>query len=66
MTISIPADAQTLPVSSPDGRRTVTAARAESPVVVDGVLDEPVWQTAEPATGFIQSDPIEGQPATEA
>ncbi len=30
------------------------------------MLDEPIWRTAEPAGGFVQSEPIEGQPATEA
>ncbi len=35
-------------------------------MTIDGVLDEDVWTRAEPATGFIQADPLEGQPATEA
>src|SRR5262245_25157669 len=33
--------------------------------VVDGRLDEEVWQLAEPATDFIQQDPQNGSPATE-
>jgi hypothetical protein len=49
-----------------DGRRTLTAVRVVSPVAIDGVLDEEVWRTAPPATDFVQSDPLEGQPATEA
>ncbi len=32
---------------------------------IDGRLDEPDWQVAEAATGFLQRDPEEGQPATE-
>lgn len=44
----------------------MTAIRADGPMIIDGVLDEPVWSQAAPATGFIQSDPAEGQPATEA
>ena len=32
---------------------------------LDGVLDEPVWFTVEPATEFKQRDPIEGAPCTE-
>src|SRR6266540_2217662 len=32
---------------------------------LDGRLDEPVWQTAPPATNFRQSQPHEGQPATQ-
>jgi hypothetical protein len=32
---------------------------------LDGILDEAVWERAEPATNFIQQDPDFGQPATE-
>jgi hypothetical protein len=35
------------------------------PIVLDGRLDEAVWQTPQPATGFIQFEPNEGQPATQ-
>ena len=66
LTMSQATGAQTLPVTSPDGRRTLAAVRADAPIVVDGLLDEPIWRTAVPATGFLQSEPIEGQPATEA
>ncbi len=38
----------------------VHAARLTGPVTVDGVLDEAIWQTAEPATRFLQRDPVEG------
>ena len=43
---------------------TITAAPAES-VVLDGVLDEAVWESAAPATGFVQFEPTEGAPATD-
>ncbi len=33
--------------------------------MVDGRLDEPVWQSAPPLTGFVQREPHEGQAATE-
>jgi hypothetical protein len=33
-------------------------------VVLDGKLDEAVWSTPEPATGFRQQDPREGEPAS--
>src|SRR5436190_1590538 len=36
-----------------------------SPITIDGALDEEVWTRAMPATGFIQADPQEGQPASE-
>jgi hypothetical protein len=47
---------------------TVTVARltAEmSPPVIDGVVDDEVWDAAEPFSTFIQQDPVEGAPATE-
>jgi hypothetical protein len=50
---------------SQDGRRVVAAAEADSPIRVDGVLDEDVWRVAAPATGFVQAEPQEGQPASE-
>src|SRR5262245_45321343 len=34
-------------------------------ITVEGRLDELVWQRAEPATDFKQSDPRNGEPATE-
>lgn len=39
--------------------------RAQAPIVVDGRLDEPTWLDAEPLSGFIQSKPNTGYPATE-
>jgi hypothetical protein len=44
---------------------TVHAARLTGSIAIDGRLDEPAWQTATPAGGFLQTDPQEGQPATE-
>ncbi|MGB3542961.1 DUF5916 domain-containing protein [Rubrivirga sp.] len=44
---------------------TITAAPA-GPVVLDGVLDEHAWAAAEPATGFVQFEPSEGEPASDA
>ena len=52
-------------ISSPDGRKQVTVVRTAVPITLDGVLDEQVWTQAAPATGFIQADPLEGQPASE-
>ena len=49
----------------PPGERVVRAGRALTPPTLDGVLDEPAWEQAEPATGFIQSEPREGQPLSE-
>ena len=46
--------------------KSVRAHRMSSSIRVDGVLDEPAWREAEPATDFVQQDPRTGEPATEA
>ena len=38
----------------------IHAVRLTAPITIDGVLNEPVWQQAEPVTNFIQSDPVQG------
>jgi hypothetical protein len=43
----------------------VRAERASSEVRIDGRLDEAAWQAAQPATDFRQSQPNDGQPATQ-
>ena len=43
----------------------LVAVRAERPVTVDGLLDEPDWARADVATDFTQSEPLEGQPSSE-
>ncbi|MCP5049531.1 MAG: carbohydrate binding family 9 domain-containing protein [bacterium] len=45
-------------------QRVIEAVRLEEPVKVDGVLEENVWQ-GRGYSGFIQSDPTEGAPASE-
>ena len=41
------------------------AIRLDEPLRLDGQLDERVYQTIAPVTGFIQQEPNEGAPATE-
>jgi hypothetical protein len=48
-----------------DGRRTVTARATDTPIVLDGALDETVWRSAEPAAEFVQAEPHEGDAASE-
>jgi hypothetical protein len=48
-----------------DGRVTVRAVRISTPLRIDAILDEAVYQTLEPITDFIQQDPDEGELATE-
>ena len=42
-----------------------TAVQIETPPVIDGILDEPVWADAPVVSGFTQQEPWEGEPATE-
>ncbi|HEY0016402.1 MAG TPA: DUF5916 domain-containing protein [Longimicrobium sp.] len=56
------------PAAAQDGAHpnegpAVSAHRATG-VVLDGRLDEAVWATPAPATGFRQQDPREGEPAS--
>jgi hypothetical protein len=45
--------------------RSITAHVAQHPVTIDGNLDEADWRDTPPATGFVQSEPHTGSPATE-
>ncbi|MGC4082212.1 MAG: DUF5916 domain-containing protein [Vicinamibacterales bacterium] len=47
------------------GRATVRATRIDTPMRIDGRLDEAVYGTVNPASGFIQMEPRAGEPATE-
>ena len=46
-------------------RATVRAIRRTEPIRLDGRLDEAVYQTVLPLTGFLQTLPDESEPATE-
>jgi len=48
------------------GEVAVFASRVEQPISADGRLDEPAWLQARVAKGFLQRDPDEGEPASEA
>src|SRR5688500_18181360 len=60
------AGAQTIPLTSPDGRKQTTAMRLTGTVTLDGDLNEDAWASAPAATGFVQAEPQEGEPATES
>ena len=47
------------------GRATVRAVRLETPIQVDGKLDEEIYGSVPPISGFIQTVPREGAPASE-
>ncbi len=45
--------------------RVARAIRVERAPKLDGTLNDPLWQGAEPITDFRQREPYEGRPATE-
>ena len=45
--------------------KEVRGVRVDTPPVVDGILDDDVWQRAEPITDFHQIRPGDGTPTTE-
>jgi hypothetical protein len=44
---------------------TIRIVRTESPIKLDGVLDEEIWSRIEPITDFRQREPGDGVPASE-
>lgn len=51
---------------SDDGRQaTIRAVRVNTPIRIDGRLDEEIYQTIPSISDFIQQEPREGAPATE-
>jgi hypothetical protein len=52
-------------VSSVDGRKQITAVRLPGSLTLDGNLDDEAWRAAAPASGFVQADPREGEPASD-
>ena len=55
-------------VPAQDGTESIPAIQAskiDGDIKLDGLLTEPVWQTATIASDFRQIQPLEGQPATE-
>src|SRR6266480_4603264 len=67
---SINPQATTTPTPTPlpqnsTGPRRIHAIRTTDTIKIDGLLDEPPWSLAQPATEFIQQQPTEGAPASE-
>ncbi len=50
---------------SPSDPPEVVATFTSEVLTIDGVLDEPVWQTAQPITELRQREPDEGDPASQ-
>jgi hypothetical protein len=55
----------TLVAAQASDSRQLHAVRVVDAPVIDGRLDEPIWTTAVPISGFRQRDPVEGEPASE-
>jgi hypothetical protein len=45
--------------------RTLRIERLAAEIRVDGALDENVWSRIAPESGFVQTEPLEGQPVSE-
>ncbi|MEA2723814.1 MAG: hypothetical protein QOH59_1585, partial [Gemmatimonadales bacterium] len=60
-----PSPRDSAPASRHAAAPAITAARVQSTIAVDGRLDESSWAEAQPASDFTQTEPSEGQPATE-
>ena len=56
---------QELPSGPQHEGRSLTAFQTPESPVLDGFLNEPLWQAASVADQFVQEDPNEGMPATE-
>jgi hypothetical protein len=65
-TSGAPAPIAPATVSRGNGGVTVRAVRLTSPLTVDGHLDEAVYRDVVPIDGFVQQEPREGEPASEA
>lgn len=60
---ALDATGQTAPASEP--RKSVRMVRVDTPPVIDGKLDDTVWQQAEVITDFHQIRPGDGAPTSE-
>ncbi len=58
--VSAQGNKQSAPAEAP--KKELTALRVAADIKIDGVLDEPEWQQAEIATGFIRNRPNPGPP----
>jgi hypothetical protein len=52
--------------SGRDGQTAVRIPRFETPIAVDGTLDEPQWADAAHLTGFSQFNPSDGRPSLDS
>ncbi len=60
---AVAAHAQSPPVAA--DTRTAAVTQTVTPPVIDGRLDDAAWRTAVVLAGFVQREPVEGQPVSE-
>ena len=64
--LAVTSPATSAQAPAPVASRELRAARAGDRMRIDGVLDEAAWASAPVAGRFIQSEPLSGQPASQA
>ena len=52
-------------LSEISAQKSMQAFYLKSPPIVDGVFEKAIWSEADSATGFIQMEPVPGEPSTE-
>ncbi len=57
---------QTITLRAREERSTIIAVRAEKSPVIDGLLDDDVWQIADPVSGFSQYEPHNDREASQS
>jgi hypothetical protein len=60
-----PPDAPEVVARDAEGRVTVRAVRLAEPILLDGLLNDPVYSQVRAIGDFVQQEPHEGEPATE-
>ncbi len=65
LSVHAPVFAQQGPGGAAATRRVATAIPVGEAPMVDGLLNEGAWLKAIPLDGFIQADPLDGQPASQ-
>ena len=60
-----PIQIQDRPLFDASNKRVLQAIQASQAPRIDGRLDDPLWQGAAFQSGFLQREPLEGEPATE-
>jgi Domain of unknown function (DUF5916)/Carbohydrate family 9 binding domain-like len=60
-----PSQAPQRQVEAQEPLRTAQASRVDRAPKLDGTLDDPLWQQANPISNFLQREPYEGQVPTE-